>query len=136
MNFFNSIQFFERGYKYLFQINNFIWKTKRFLLGKKKFCKNHTYFFLKNIIIFRIVLIDLNNHSLNQIDSNFDYWLPQFLLKLKAFWNKIYDVMILIFEVINKILLRDSNNIVNVVSWPKFPNTSISIKEVTIILIL
>ena len=35
----------------------FIWKIKRFLLWKKSFCKNRTYFFLG------IVLVHLNNHT-------------------------------------------------------------------------
>ena len=38
-------------------------KKKRFLLRKTKLkSKNHTYLLLKNIIIFRIVLLHLNNH--------------------------------------------------------------------------
>ena len=41
--FFKRIKFFERGYKHLFQINNVISKKK-----KKRFCKNHKYFFVKN----------------------------------------------------------------------------------------
>ena len=30
---------------------------------KKRFFKNHTYFFLKNIFFFNLVLLHLNNHS-------------------------------------------------------------------------
>ena len=37
------------------------------------------------------------------------------LLKIKVFRNKGYDVIISIYDVINKILLRDSNFIVDVV---------------------
>ena len=33
------------------------------------------------------------------------------LLKVKVFWNKGYDVKISVYDVTNKILLRDSNYI-------------------------
>ena len=39
-------------------------------------------------------------------------------------------------DVANKILSRDSNFIVDVFMWPKFGNSSISMKEVIITLIL
>ena len=54
------------------------------------------------------------------------------LLRIKAFWNKGYDVIISVHDVTNKILSRDSNYIVDVVMWPKFGNSSISIREVII----
>ena len=58
------------------------------------------------------------------------------LLKIKVFWNKGYDVIISVHDVTNKILSRDSNYIVDVVMWPKFGNTSISMREVIITSIL
>ena len=58
------------------------------------------------------------------------------LLKIKAFWNKGYDVIISVHEVTNKILSRDSNYIVDLVMWPKFGNSSISMREVIITSIL
>ena len=54
------------------------------------------------------------------------------LLKIKVFWNKGYDVIIYVYDVTNKILSRDSNYIVDVVIWPKFGNSSISMREVII----
>ena len=36
------------------------------------------------------------------------------LLKIKLFWNKGYDIIILVHEVTNKILSVDSNHIVDV----------------------
>ena len=51
------------------------------------------------------------------------------LLKIMAFWNKVYDVT-------NKILPRDSNYIVDFVMWPKFGNCSISMREVIITSVL
>ena len=44
------------------------------------------------------------------------------LLKIKLFWNKGYDVISYVHDVINKILSRDSNYIVDLVMWPKFGN--------------
>ena len=52
------------------------------------------------------------------------------LLKITVFWNKGYDVIIPVNGVTNKILSRDSNYIVDVLMWPKFGNSSISMKEV------
>ena len=45
-------------------------------------------------------------------------------------WKKGYDVKIPIDDVTTKILSRDSNYILNVFMWPKFSNSSISMKEV------
>ena len=58
------------------------------------------------------------------------------LRKIKVFWKKGYDVIIFVNDVTNKILSRDSNYIVDVVMWPKFGNSSISMREVIITSIL
>ena len=52
------------------------------------------------------------------------------LLKTTKFWNKGYDAIISVDDVTNKILSRDSNYIVDLFMWPKFSNSSISMKEV------
>ena len=52
------------------------------------------------------------------------------LLKITIFWKKGYDVIISVDDVTNKILSRDSNCIVDVFMWPKFGNSSISMREV------
>ena len=57
-------------------------------------------------------------------------------LKIKMFKNKDYDFMISSHDDTNKILSRDSCFKVDVVMWPKFDNSSISIREVVIISIL
>ena len=41
-------------------------------------------------------------------------------LKIKVFWNKGYDNIIFVHNITNKVLLHDSNYIVDVVMWPKF----------------
>ena len=61
---------------------------------------------------------------------------PLGLLTIKVFWNKAYDVITSVCDVTNKILSRDPNYIVDVVMWPKFANSNISMKEVIIISIL
>ena len=58
------------------------------------------------------------------------------LLKITVFWNKGYDVIISVHDVTNKILSRDSNYIIDVVMWPKFGNSSISMRKVIITSIL
>ena len=55
------------------------------------------------------------------------------LLKIKIFRNKDYDVIILDYDVSNKILSPNLNYIVDVVMRPKFGDSSISIREVIII---
>ena len=49
--------------------------------------------------------------------------------KIKIFWRKGYDVIIPVNCVTNKILLHYSNYIVDVVMWPKFGNSKISMVE-------
>ena len=54
------------------------------------------------------------------------------LLGIKAFQNKGYDIIISVNDVTNKILLRDSYYIVDVVMWLKFGKYSISLTDVII----
>ena len=58
------------------------------------------------------------------------------LLKTNVFWNKGYDVIILVHGVTSEVLFSDSNYVVDMVMWPKFGNSSISIREVIITSIL
>ena len=51
-------------------------------------------------------------------------------LKITAFWNIGYDVIISVDDVTNKILSRNSNYIVDVFMSPEFGNSSISMIEV------
>ena len=57
------------------------------------------------------------------------------LLKMKVFENKDYNVIVSVYDVINKILSPYSNYIVDAVMWPNFGYSAISIKEVIITLI-
>ena len=58
------------------------------------------------------------------------------LLKIKVLWNEGYGAIISVYDVINKILSRDSNYIVDMVMRPKFGNSSTSMIEVIITSIL
>ena len=58
------------------------------------------------------------------------------LLKIKIFWIKGYDIIILDYDFAKKILSHDSKYVVDVVVWPKFGNSSTSIGEVIITSIL
>ena len=51
------------------------------------------------------------------------------LPKIKVFWKKYYDVLSFVIDVTNKILSRHSNYIVDAVTWPKFGNSNISMRE-------
>ena len=51
------------------------------------------------------------------------------VLNIKIFWNKGYDVT---YNVANKILSRESNYFAYMVMWPKFVNSSVSMREVMI----
>ena len=52
--------------------------------------------------------------------------------EINVFWKKDYDAITFVNEVTNKILLRDLSYFVDVVMWPNFGNSSISIREVII----
>ena len=54
------------------------------------------------------------------------------LLNIKIFRNKGYDVIILDYDINNKILSHGLNHIVDMVKWPKFGNSSFSMREVII----
>ena len=58
------------------------------------------------------------------------------LLRIKVFWNKGYGVIMPVHNAANQILWRDSYYIVDVVMWPKFGNSSSSMREVIITSIL
>ena len=53
-------------------------------------------------------------------------------LKTKIFWKEGYDVTISAHDVTSPILSLDSNYNENVVMWPKFDTSSISVREVII----
>ena len=52
------------------------------------------------------------------------------LFKVNVFWNEDNDVIISVHDVSSKILLRKSNDIVDVIMGPKFDKSGISMREV------
>ena len=54
------------------------------------------------------------------------------LVRINIFSYKFCDLIIVDFDVTNIILWRDSNYIINMVMWPKFGNSSISMRKVVI----
>ena len=58
------------------------------------------------------------------------------LLKIKVFWNKGYDVMTSVHDVTKKLLSGQSNYTLDVIMWPKFGNSRISMRRIIIISIL
>ena len=58
------------------------------------------------------------------------------LLKTKIFWKKSYDVITSVHDFAKKKLTCDSNCIAHVFMWPKFRNSSMSVREVIITSIL
>ena len=57
-------------------------------------------------------------------------------LKIKAFWNKGYDIIIFAHNITKKVLSHDSKYVVDVAMWPNFGNSSIYMTEVIITSIL
>ena len=54
------------------------------------------------------------------------------LLKVNVFWNKVYDVIILVHDI--KKLSCDSKYIVDLFMWPDFDNSSVSKREAIVTL--
>ena len=52
------------------------------------------------------------------------------LLKIKVFWNKVYDAINFLHDVNRKFLSPDSSYIVDLVIWPTFYDSSTSMREV------
>ena len=58
------------------------------------------------------------------------------LVKIKTFYDESCDVIISVSNPTKRILSRDSNYFLNVDIWPKFRNSSITVREVILTLIL
>ena len=52
--------------------------------------------------------------------------------KIKVFWKKGFDIIIVVNYLTSQIFSGGSNYIIDVVTWPKFGNSSLSMKEVII----
>ena len=101
-------------------------------ISKFYYIKKYRYWLSFN---FSLVSKDCPNKYGHNFDDVIKMATPGFL-KIKFFWNKDYDLIIPIHDVIKKILSRNSNYIVDVVMWSKFGHSSISMRELIITSIL
>ena len=51
------------------------------------------------------------------------------LHKIKIFQNKCYEIIVVGYDMTNKILSHDSDYIVDVAMWPKFGNSEVIISS-------
>ena len=116
----------------------------------------HQHFFTGNqqILLYQEIQIQIPFRYIISNSSNFSWVFKDFIinmvtilimsakmatpgfLEIKPFWKKAYDVIIYVDDVIKKNLLPDLYYNVNVVMWPKFGNSTISVREVIITSIL
>ena len=54
------------------------------------------------------------------------------ILKIKVFWIERFNVISYVCDFTNKYLSRNSNYLADVVMWPKFGNSSVSMREIII----
>ena len=115
---------------------------QHFLTGNRQILLNQEILIQ---IPFRHIFSNSSNFSwvfkdcVNKHGHNFEYvskMATPGLLKIKVLWKKGYDIIISVHHVTNKTLSRDSNYNVNVVKWPNFGSSSISVREVIITSIL
>ena len=88
---------------------------------------NFFYNFWNFIESLNVILI--NMIPILVMPAKFD--IPGFL-EIKEFWNERYNDIIFIYDATNKILSCESNYVLDAVIWPKFVNSSISMREVII----
>ena len=93
----------------------------------------HTWFLFSLTFLESLVIVLINMVTILMMSAKIT---TPGLLKIRVFWNNGYDVIISVHDVINKILSRDSNYIIDVFMWPKFGNCSISMSKVIITSIL
>ena len=112
-------------------ISNFLLEISKFCYIKKY--RYRLYFdtlflilltFFESLKIFLINMVTILMMSAKMVTLG--------LLKIKVFRNKGCDVIISVYDVINKNLSCDSNFIVDMVMWPKFGNSRTSMREIII----
>ena len=100
----------------------------------------------KNTDIYYILINNFQNFSMNALEIVLINMIgclkvsvklaTLHLLKIELFWNKGYKAIVFVDDVTNKILSLESNYFLDVVIWPKFGNSSISMREVIITSVL
>ena len=107
---------------------HFLNRSQQILLYQEIHIKIAFWYIISNSFNFSWVLKDsFNKHGYNFDDvSKNGYLRPS---ENKDIWNKVYNVIISVHDITNKILSRDSNYIVDVALWQKFGNSSFSLHE-------
>ena len=109
----------------------FLPKISKFCYIKK--CRYLRYFPFRYLISNSYNFSWVSRDYLSKRDHNFDdvskndYPGP---FSNTGFMKKNYDVLISVHDATNKIFSHDSNYNLNVVMWPKFGNSNISVREV------
>ena len=113
-----------------------------FLLEISKFCyiKKHWYrlhlntqFLILLMFIESLKVVLIKMVLILMMSAKMDTQGP---LKIKVFWNNVYEVINSVHDITNKILLRASNYIVDEIMGLKFGNSSTSTRKVIITSIL
>ena len=108
-----------------------------FLAEISKFCyiKKYRYIFHLDVYFLTLLTFIVLINMVKILMMLAKMATPGFL-KTKILKKKAYDVITFAHDVTNTILSRDSNYNVNVIMWPKFGNSIISVREVIITSIL
>ena len=84
-----------------------------------------SWFFWDLLRFLKFVVININTNLMVSIQLA----IPG-ALKIKAFWSKVYEVIISIYDITNKILSCGSSYIVDVLMGPRFGDSNITMREV------
>ena len=119
------IPYLKKVQKYINPVTQFSW-YQYFFTGNHQILVYQEiynfYFFLTFFEPLNMVKILMMSAKIATLD----------LFKIKLFWNSIYGIIISAHDVTNKILLGDSNYVVDVVMCLNFGNCSTSMREVII----
>ena len=89
------------------------------MLWNKEFVILSAFNEILNVVLIKVIT------SL-MISTKYD---TESILKVTVFWNKGYDVIVLVYHVTNKVWSRDSIYVVDVAMWPKVPKTLVFLWE-------
>ena len=112
-------------------ISIFHWKSETFVISRNTDIDTiliHNFYFFNTF--FESLEVDLKNMvAISMISAKLA---TPGILKIEVFRNRNYDVTISVHDTTKKLSSYDSNYIVNLIVWPKFGNSIISMREVII----
>ena len=105
----------------------FHWKSATFLILRNTdrdciLVHNFEFFLCLKLVLINVLAILMMWAKLATLD----------LFKIKVFWSKSYDIIIFFHDVSNKILLGNSNYVLDVVMWQIIVNPRISMRKVIV----